>query len=167
MKPRTLLILVGSAAFAVAVVVALLREVDREEASLAQSISGVVEVASGAGDLVKSDRLTLVLIDAATGEVAALKFTTPFVPPLAFSIGQSEARKGVNLNGKYFLLGLTDKDGDPTKPHSGEVIGKFPEPLVTATEKVYLELNQPFTGPLPELLAAGIRDFQGGSGREY
>lgn len=161
------MILAGIAAFVVAVVVALLREVDREEASLAQSISGVVEVAAGAGELVKSDRLTLVLIDATTGEVAALKVTTPFVPPLAFSIGQSEARKGVNLSGKYFLLGLTDKDGDPTKPHPGEVIGRFPEPLATGTEQVHLDLNQPFMGPLPELLAAGIRDFQGGSGRPY
>jgi len=158
---------VGFAVFAVAVVVALLREVNREEASLAQSISGVVEVTPGAGELVKSDRLTLVLIDSTTGEVAALKFTTPFVPPLAFSIGQSEARKGVTLSGKYFLLGLTDKDGDPTKPHAGEVIGRFPEPLAPGTEQVHLQLDQSFTGPLPETLAAGIRDFQGGSGQKY
>ena len=46
MKPRTVIILVGIVIFAAVVVLALLREVERDEAELVRSISGIVEVSN-------------------------------------------------------------------------------------------------------------------------
>ena len=68
MKSRTVLIVVLIGVFIAAVSYALLREVAREEAELAASLSGVVEVdpalyAAGQADIVKTDRLALYLVE--------------------------------------------------------------------------------------------------------
>ena len=165
MTLRRLLMLAGAAALAVAIVFALLREVDREEASLKRSISGIVETAPGAADLARTDRLALLLIDPESGRVMALKYASPFIPPLAMTIGEADAAPGAALNGSFFLLGISDKDGDVTHAQIGEAIGRSAAPIPIGTERVQLLLDRPFRGELPEDLASEIKHFQAGTYR--
>lgn len=153
MRKKPLLIAVLTAAFAAAVVWALLRELEREQGALARSISGTVEVkpelfAQGAADIVKTDRLALFLVDPATGRPVALKFESPLVPPQTIRIGHEDARDGNHLTGEYFLVGITDKDGEVFKVTPGEVYGRLPQPVKLGTAQVRLVLDQPFHGSL-------------------
>jgi hypothetical protein len=162
MKPRTVIILVSVAFFLIAVGLALVREVDREQARLSRSISGVVEVSqamlsTGQADLVRTDRLALLLIDPRTGDAVALKTESPFVPPQAVAIGQADARGGIELNGSYYLMGITDKDGDIAHARPGEVFGRSPAPIALGTEQVHLLLDQPFRGQVPSLAPGAPR----------
>lgn len=160
MKPRTMFILVGLVVFISAVALALLREVDREEAKLKSAISGIAEVSeqmlsTGQADIARTDRIALLLIDPKTGEAVALKTESPFIPPLAISIGQQNVRGETPLEGAYYLMGITDKDGDIAKPTPGEVFGRSPEPIQIGSEQVHLLLDQPFRGQVPPLAGGG------------
>ncbi|MCH7477808.1 MAG: hypothetical protein IIA14_06875 [SAR324 cluster bacterium] len=153
MKPRTLLLTVATVIFVAGLAFALWREVAREEAQLAGSLSGVVEVApalyaQGVADIVRTDRLALILVDPVTREAVALKFESPLVPPQTILIGQRDVRDGEALSGKYLLVGITDKDGEVFHVTPGEVYGRTPEPLKLGTEQVRLVLDQPFRGSL-------------------
>jgi hypothetical protein len=162
MKRKTALIVAGTILFLAAVTWALLREVNREEAVLAHAISGTVDVAPGVGDLARTDRLVLMLVEPG-GSVAAVKYVSPFIPPLAVSIGQADALDGRQLAGQYVLFGVTDKDGEPARPHPGEVVGHSSQSLAIGLEQVRLVLDQPFRIPLSGPLAEAI----GGSTSPY
>ena len=158
MKPRTIIILVGILLFAAVVVLALLREVEREEAELVRAISGIVEVSNemvktGLADIARTDRMALMLIDPVSGEVVALRFESPMAPPQTISIGQPDARGGLALEGKYYVMGITDKDGDVTRVTPGEVFGKTIAPVAIGSERVRLLLDRPFKGIVPRLAA--------------
>jgi hypothetical protein len=154
MKPKTILIIVLAITFAGLVAFALLREVEREEAKLATSITGIVDVtpelyASGQVDIVKTDRMALYLVDPATGETVALRIINPLVPPQTIDIGEENRRRGApSLEGAYLLIGITDKDGEIFKVTPGEVYGRSPQPIALGTEQVRLMLSEPFRGSL-------------------
>ncbi len=153
MKPRSLLIVLLIVVFVLGLGYALMREVGREEAELARSISGVVEVAPalyarGAADLVRTDRLVLALVDPQSREPLALKFISPLSPPQTFVIGQQNVRGEAQLPGSLLLVAITDKDGEIFKVTPGEVYGLFAGPLALGTEQVRLVLDQPFRGGL-------------------
>lgn len=168
MKTKTLVIAGLIVVFAVGVAIALLREVSREEATLAQTINGVVDVdpqlvASGQADIVRTDRLVLMLVDPATREPVALKFISPLVPPQTIRIGQQDARGQAPLKGPYLMVGITDKDGEIYKITPGEVYGRSPEPVALGTEQYKLVLNEPFHGSLfNEAAAAQTGPHPGG-----
>ena len=95
MKTKALVLVALIVLFAASLGYALLREVWREEALLRASISGVVEVdprlyAIGAADIVKTDRLVLMLVHPETRQPVALRFETPLVPPQTVRIGQAD-----------------------------------------------------------------------------
>ena len=166
MKPRTLLITVAAAIFVAGLAFALWREVAREEAQLAVSLSGVVEVApalyaQGVADIVRTDRLTLILVDPVTRKAVALKFESPLVPPQTIIIGQRDVRGDEPLSGKYLLVGITDKDGEVFHVTPGEVYGRTPEPLKLGTEQVRLVLDQPFRGSLFNEVRPAVRPQAG------
>ncbi len=153
MKQRTILILVLIVVFALGVLYALNREVDRERAKLRESISGRVDVspdllARGLADIVKTDRMVLILVDPTTGNPAAMKFDTPFVPPQTFVIGQDDAGSRGQLRGAYYVIGLTDKDGEVFQISPGEVYGRSEKPVQLGSEQFTLTLDQPFRGGL-------------------
>lgn len=157
MKPRTVIILVGIVVFAAAVLLALLREVEREEELLQAAISGTVEVSNemrmtGQADIDhRADRMALMLIEPQSGEAVALQYVSPISPPQAISIGQQHARGDRTLSGDYYVMGITDKDGDVTKVTRGEVFGRTPNPVPLGTEQLRLLLDQPFRGKVPPL----------------
>jgi len=164
MKPKTMFILVGTVVFLSAVAMALLREVDREEAQLERAISGVAEVSeamvsTGQADIARTDRLALLLIDPKTGEAVALKTVSPFVPPMAVAIGQKDVRGDFELQGSYYVMGITDKDGDIAKPTRGEVFGRSPEPIEIGQERVQILLDHPFRGQVPPLASESDRSM--------
>lgn len=153
MKTRTLVIVGLVAVFILGVAFALLRELRREEAVLAGSISGVVEVArelyaQGVADVVRTDRLVLMLVDPETREPVALHFESPLVPPQTIRIGQDNARGGAQLQGSYLMVGITDKDGEIFRVTPGEVYGRSSEPVPLGTEEYRLVLDEPFRGSL-------------------
>jgi hypothetical protein len=133
---------------------ALWRELARDEATLRRSVSGIVEVspalyAAGQADIVKTDRLVLVLVDPATGQPVALKFESPLVPPQNIRIGQQDVRQAGEIgNGPYLLIGITDKDGEIFHAAPGEVWGRLPDPVSLGMEHVKLLLDAPFRGGL-------------------
>jgi hypothetical protein len=152
MRTKTLVIVGLIVVFAAAIAWALLREVHREEATLSTSISGVVEVApqlmiTGQADVVRTDRLVLLLVDPGTRQPVALHFVTPLVPPQTIRIGQSEARD-TKLSGPYLVVGITDKDGEIFKVTPGEIYGRSPQPVALGTEEYRLLLTEPFRGSL-------------------
>ncbi len=168
MKPRTVIILVGIVIFAAVVVLALLREMERDEAELVRAISGIVEVSNemvktGLADIARTDRIALMLIDPVSGEVVALRFESPLVPPQNISIGQLDARGGRSLEGEYYVMGITDKDGDVARVTPGEVFGKTLEPVAIGSKRVRLLLDRPFKGIVPRL--APDTPPQSGTGR--
>jgi len=147
------MILVLTAAFVALVGYALLRELRREDIALEQSVTGVVDIqgellARGGADIVKTDRLALYLLDAAGGQVAALKFESPLVPPQNFRIGQADAVGGAPLTGTYYLVGITDKDGEVFRAVPGEAYGRTAEPVRLGAERVRLLLDQTYRGSL-------------------
>jgi hypothetical protein len=152
MKTKTLVIVGLTVVFVLAIGAALLRELSREEATLAKSISGVVEVSpqlagTGVADIVRTDRLVLVLVDPQTRQPVAMRFESPLVPPQTIRIGESDAR-GATLTGPYLVVGITDKDGEIYKVTPGEVYGRSPQPVALGTEEYRLVLTEPFRGSL-------------------
>jgi hypothetical protein len=161
------------AALAALVGGALWRELRRDDEQRAQSVFGVVEVASGllasgAADIVRTDRVALFLLDPASGEPVALKFESPLVPPQNFQIGQPDALGGKPLSGEYDLIGITDKDGEVFRVTPGEVYGRGTVRVKLGMTQVRLVLDQPFRGSLSNSgqpaggLAGGTAD--GGAG---
>jgi hypothetical protein len=153
MKTRTVVLLVLVVVFAAAIAYSLRREVRREEATLATSISGVVDLtpqllASGQADVVRTDRLVLMLVDPQTQRPVALRFVSPLVPPQTIRIGQEDARDGAQLKGAYLVVGITDKDGEIFKITPGEVYGRSPQPVALGSEEYTLLLTEPFRGSL-------------------
>lgn len=140
--------------FALGIGGALWREMARDEATLRRSVSGIVEVspalyAAGQADIVRTDRLVLLLVDPATGRPAALKFESPLVPPQNIRIGQQDARQSGEIgNGPYQLIGISDKDGEIFHASPGEVWGRLPETVSLGMERVRLLLDAPFRGGL-------------------
>ncbi|MDH4246895.1 MAG: hypothetical protein OEW39_03675 [Deltaproteobacteria bacterium] len=153
MKPKTLTILALILVFVVGVAVTFMRELDREQAEVDNSISGVVEVApmlyaQGVVDIVRTDRIVLFLVDPATRQPVAMTTESPLVPPQNIRIGQMHSREGTPLKGSYLLVGITDKDGEIFKITPGEVYGASPQPIAMGAEQVRLVLDQPFQGSL-------------------
>ena len=152
MTPRNLLILLMVLLFVGGVVYALRQELTREEARLRGSVSGVVQVdaalfAAGRADVQKTDRIVLLLVDTATGHPGALRIDTPFVPPQTIIVGRQDA-DGPLPDGEYWLIGLTDKDGEIFRPTPGEVYGRSAAPVRLGQEQVTLVLQAPFRGGL-------------------
>jgi hypothetical protein len=169
MKTKLLVLLALLVVFIAALAYVLLREVTREEATLAQSISGVVDLdgklaASGAADVVRTDRLVLMLVDPQTQRPVALRFVTPLVPPQTIRIGQADAREAGELKGPYLVVAITDKDGEIFKVTPGEVYGRTPAPVALGTEKLQLVLNEPFRGSLFNEAGAAAPGMEGLSG---
>jgi len=153
MKTKALVLVALIVLFAASLGYALLREVWREEALLRASISGVVEVdprlyAVGVADIVKTDRLVLLLVHPETRQPVALRFETPLVPPQTVRIGQADARDGRELSGAYLVVGITDKDGEIFKVTPGEVYGRSAAAIPLGTEQFRLVLSEPFRGSL-------------------
>lgn len=139
---------------------ALLRELGREERTLRTSISGVVEIAprlfsAGVADVVRTDRLALYLVDPKTREPVLLRFQSPLVPPMNIRIGQDHAPDGTILAGPYFVVGITDKDGEVFRITPGEIYGISKTPILLGTKGFRLVLDQPFRGSLFNNAVAG------------
>ena len=151
MTPRNLLIGVLALIFVGGIAYALQRELAREELIIQSSISGVVEIdpelyRRGLADIVKTDRLVLLLVDPQSGEVRALGTESPFVPPQTIIVGQRDARSP--LAGSYLVVGISDKDGEIFRVVRGEVYGRSAEPIALGSERFRLVLNQPYRGGL-------------------
>ena len=152
MKTKTYVIIGLIILFAIGTSWALLREIGREERRLKSSISGVAEVtravlASG-GDIVRTDRLVLLLVDPKTRRPVALRTESPLVPPMTIRIGQEDVRDGRKLSGAYLVVGITDKDGEIFRVTPGEVYGRSAGPVALGTETFKLLLDQPYRGGL-------------------
>ena len=153
MKTKSLVIIGLIVCFFLVIGWALLREIGREERTLRTSISGVVEIApqlfaAGLADVVRTDRLVLILVDPKTREPVLLRFDSPLVPPMNIRIGQLDAPDGITLKGPYLVVGITDKDGEIFRVTPGEVYGRSEGPIAIGTESFRLVLNQPFRGSL-------------------
>ena len=151
MKPRRIVVVVLIIVFLGGVSYALMREVGREAERLKTSLNGLVEVsgslqAQGLVDIVKTDRLVLYLLHPVSQTPVALNILNPLVPPQVFEIGQQHSLEGGSLKGRYWLVGITDKDGEIFKITPGEVYGRSAEPVLLGTEQVRLVLNAPFKG---------------------
>ena len=162
MKRKTTVILALIAGFAVLVGFALWREFARDAALLQHSISGRLDVdpalmAAGLGDVVRTDRVALLLVDVDTHQPVAMKFESPLVPPMNFHIGQDDARTGQPLSGRYELIAITDKDGEVFRTVPGELYGRAPKAVALGDQGVVVTLTQPFRGTL-------FNDVEGGAG---
>ena len=77
---------------------ALKRELDRNEAIIKNSISGVVDLAPGVGyGIVKTDNAHIFLLDPETMKPVAMNVLNPFTPPLTFHVGQEHAFRDQTL----------------------------------------------------------------------
>ena len=151
-----MIIVAGIVIFLGVLVYALLREVEREESTLATSISGRVEVgqgllASGQVDIKRTDRLVLMLVDPQTGEAVAVRTESPVSPPQTIVIGQQDARDGRVLYGAYTVIAFTAKDGEMYRVTPGEVFGRTPHPIELGTEGIRLILDEPYRGQAPRM----------------
>ncbi|MDH4224171.1 MAG: hypothetical protein OEW12_00820 [Deltaproteobacteria bacterium] len=151
LKPKNIVIVGGILIFVVGLTWALLREVRREEEKLNKSVAGVVSLdldfaAKGMSDVVKSDRLVLMLLDPETGEIRGMKIEPQALPPQVFIIGEENLRGMASSSGEYRLVALTDKDGEISKPSPGEVIGVYRHLVKWGQKEVQLMFNRPFTG---------------------
>lgn len=161
MKRTTVAILALFAGFAVLVGYALWREMARDTAQLQRSISGLLDVdpalmAAGGGDIARTDRVALILVDLDTHQPVAMRFESPLVPPMNFHIGQDDARAGYPLTGRYELVAITDKDGEVFGTVPGEVYGRSGKPVALGDQGVVVTLSQPFHGTL-------FNDVEGGA----
>ncbi len=130
---------------------ALWKEISRNTAKLEQSISGAILTAKGVGGgIVKTDNAHVLLFDTETLELAASRIINPFLPPVTFSIGQSDTE--LKLSGAYRMLVLTDKDGDPNRPSIGEIIGPLTQQIPLGTEGFKYYLDRPFKSFPKELV---------------
>jgi len=153
MKPKTLVILGLILAVVGGAFWGLMREIKREEERLRASISGVFDVeralfAKGQADVVRTDRIVLILVDPESGKPVAIRTESPLVPPQTYFIGQEHALGGRQLTGPYLLVGITDKDGEIFKVTPGEVWGRSAQPVALGTEQFQLTLSEPFRGTL-------------------
>ena len=140
---------------------ALWKEITRDTAKLKLSISGAIFTAPGVGGgIVKTDNAHVLLFDPTTLELAASRIINPFLPPLTFSIGQSDTNQ--KLSGMYRMLVLTDKDGDPNRPSIGEIIGPLTQKISLGTEGYKYYLDRSFKS-FPEELLYRERDPPGKS----
>lgn len=144
MSKNKILLFSSLLVFIVLVGYALWRELDRNEALIRTSISGVVHLAPGIGDVVRTDNAHVILIDPQTHQPVALQTLNPFVPPLTFQIGQEHVLGNFELQGDYRLLVVSDKDAKIENPAPGEVIGEVTEPVALSTEEYQYHLTQPF-----------------------
>ena len=109
---------------------ALWNEITRNTTKLEHSISGVILTAPGVGGgIVKTDNAHVLLFDPVTLELAASTILNPFLPPVTFSIGQSDTDR--KLSGMYRMLVLTDKDGNPNRHSVGEIIGPLTQQILS------------------------------------
>ncbi|MAH63805.1 MAG: hypothetical protein CMN54_10245, partial [SAR324 cluster bacterium] len=132
---------------------ALWQEIARNESHIQTSISGTIKTAPNVtGGVVKTDNAYLILFDPETLTPVAQHMINPFLPPITFSIGQSDAGSQASLQGSYRLLIFTDRDGDPNLPSPGELIGAFTPPLSLGTESFSYVLDRPFNSFPQELL---------------
>ena len=132
---------------------ALWQEIVRNESQIQTSISGIIKTApSVTGGVVKTDNAYLVLFDPEMLNPVAQHMINPFLPPITFSIGQSDAGPQASLQGSYRLLIFTDRDGNPNLPSPGELIGALTPPLSLGTESFTYELDRPFNSFPQELL---------------
>ena len=132
---------------------ALWQEIARNESHIQTSISGTIKTAPNVtGGVVKTDNAYLILFDPETLTPVAQHMINPFLPPITFSIGQSDAGPQASLQGSYRLLIFTDRDGDPNLPTPGELIGAFTPPLSLGTESFSYVLDRPFNSFPQELL---------------
>ncbi len=155
MSKNKLIFLAAFIVFSGLTVYALWNEVNRETTKLKYSISGIILSAPGVGGgIIKTDNAHVLLFDPETLELVASKIINPFLPPLTFSVGQSDARQA--LGGSYRLLVLTDKNGNPNRPSAGEVIGPLSQPILLGTEGVEYSVDRPFQSFPAELLVAKI-----------
>ena len=130
---------------------ALWNEITRNTAKLEHSISGVILTAPGVGGgIVKTDNAHVLLFDPVTLELAASRILNPFLPPVTFSIGQSDTDR--KLSGMYRMLVLTDKDGNPNRPSVGEIIGPLTQQIPLGTEGFKYYLDRPFKSFPEELV---------------
>ena len=130
---------------------ALWNEISRNTAKLERSISGAILTAKGVGGgIVKTDNAHILLFDHDTLELAASRIINPFLPPVTFSIGQSDTDR--KLSGIYRMLVLTDKDGDPNRPSIGEIIGPLTQQIPLGTEGYKYYLDRPFKSFPDELV---------------
>ena len=132
---------------------ALWQEIARNESHIQTSISGTIKTAPNVtGGVVKTDNAYLILFDPETLTPVAQHMINPFLPPITFSIGQTDAGSQASLQGSYRLLIFTDRDGDPNLPSPGELIGAFTPPLSLGTESFSYVLDRPFNSFPQELL---------------
>lgn len=169
LRGLTFLLVLG---FCAAVIWALAREMRRETRILKESLSGLAIVDKtlprrGLVDIARTDRLALLLVDPSNGELRALRFISPLVPPVAFQIGRGDALQAFSPNIRYRLVAITDKDGEIFRPTPGEAYGLLDEALPLGTEAINLKLDQPFRGGLwntgfaPELTARTNKERTG------
>ncbi|MBC8258437.1 MAG: hypothetical protein H8E38_05435 [SAR324 cluster bacterium] len=131
---------------------ALWSELNRETSKLKTSISGVILAGPGARGIIKTDNAYVLLFDPETLELVATHIHNPFLPPITFSVGQADTSRP--LSGYYRMLVLTDKDGDPSRPSPGEVIGPLTQPILLGTEGLEYTVDSPFQSFPKELLSA-------------
>ena len=153
MKTKTLVILGGMGVFAAGLYWALMQEVNRETAKFSASVSGVVDVthevlARGLGDVNKQDHLLVLLVDPATGRPVASHMESILVPPQSFVVGQQEAMGDFDPQGRYYVVAITDKDGNGMQPAPGELYGRTAQPVPLGTQEIQLMLDRPFRGKL-------------------
>lgn len=163
MKRKSVAILALIGAFAVLMGYALWRELARDAEQIRSSVSGLLDVdpdllAAGQGDIVRTDRAALILVDVATRQPVALKFESPLVPPMNFRIGQADSRDGTPLTGRYELIAISDKDGEVFRTVPGEVYGRADGTVSLGDRNVVVRLSQPFHGTL-------FNDVEGGAAR--
>ena len=86
MRRNRILYAVGISAFIIILGYALLRELDRNQAQISNSISGVITAtpAAGAG-IVKTDNAYLLLFESGSSYPVATKVINPFLPPVSYT----------------------------------------------------------------------------------
>jgi len=146
-----IIFLVAFVGFIGLTIIALLKELKRNNAILKQSISGVILTSPGIGSgIVKNDNAHIFLFDTNTLELVASKTINPFLPPITFSIGKEDSKE--HLKGSYRLLVLTDKNRNVNLTSAGEVIGPLTKPISLGSEGIEYYLDRPFINFPSELL---------------
>ena len=152
MSRNVLLYLTGIVVFVALAGYALWQELLRNEAELSGSLSGTILATPRAGaEIVKTDNAYLLLVDPDSFQIVATKVINPFLPPTTFLVGTDDAQGG-KLSKQVRLLVLTDKDGDPNRPASGEVIGPLSPSYNLGRQGIEYTLDRPFQSFPPELL---------------
>ena len=158
MSRNALIYTVGVLGFLTLGAYALLQELERNELEISGSISGVIQATPQVGgNIVKTDVAYLLLVNPQTREVVATGMLNPFLPPMAFSVGQADVVGDRKLSGNYQLLVLTDKNANPNLPASGELIGPLSEPVALGSTGVEYVLDRPFQA-FPAELRGGTQD---------